>query len=141
SYQEGTTVLEQRETAELAEDRAAAPADQTQQHDYTRWAVLATSLVMLFFAIVLGYLVAGSLFPEGQIVNQDQIINIAAIISGAFFLLTLLYLALRMDKTRLAEINARADAGIPWDAIVVILAGALVLGLGIGLIIFLNRPA
>ena len=56
------------------------------------------------------------------------------------FLLTLLYLLLRMDRERLNEINAKADAGIPWDAIVIILLGALVVGLGIGLIIFLNRP-
>ena len=81
-----------------------------------------------------------TLFPEGQIVNQDQIINITAIITGAFFLITLLYLLLRMDRERLDEINARASAGIPWDAIVVILLGALVVGLGIGLMIFLNRP-
>jgi hypothetical protein len=38
------------------------------------------------------------------------------------------------------EINAQASAGIPWDAIVVIIIGALVLGLGVGFLIFLNFP-
>jgi hypothetical protein len=139
-YQEGTAALERRETAELAVKNKQQPADASQQHDYTRWAVIATSMAILFFAVVLGYMVGSTLFPEGQIVNQDQIVNITAIITGAFFLITLLYLLLRMDRERLDEINAKANAGIPWDAIVVILLGALVVGLGIGLMIFLNRP-
>ncbi len=139
-YMEGTAALDRRESAELAVKREIQPADETQQHDYSRWAVIATSMVILFFAIVLGYLIGISLFPAGQIVNQDQIVNITAIITGAFFLLTLLYLLLRMDRERLNEINARADAGIPWDAVIVIVLGALVLGLGIGLMIFLNQP-
>ena len=97
-------------------------------------------MAILFFAVVIGYLVGFTLFPTGQIVNADQIVNITAIISGAIFLLTLLYLLLRMDSERLDEINAKAGAGIPWDAFVVILLGTLVLGLGIGFMIFLNRP-
>jgi hypothetical protein len=140
-YQEGTATLEQREAAELAQLREEAPADTSQQHDYSRWAVFATSAVILFFAIVLGYLVGSTIFPTGVIVNEDQVINITAIISGAFFLFTLLYLLVRMDRERLDEINASANKGIPWDAIVIILLGALVLGLGIGLIIFINQPA
>ena len=139
-YAEGTAALEQREAVELKEQQAKAPADSAQQNDYSRWAVLATSMAVLFFAIVLGYLVGYSVFPSGQIVRSDQIVNITGIIAGGFFLLTLLYLLMRMDKERLAEINASANAGIPWDAVVVILIGTLVLGLGIGLILFLNQP-
>lgn len=139
-YLAGTAALEQRENEELAQQREAQPADQTQQHDYSRWAVIATSMAILFFSVVIGYLVSSSLFPSGQIVNESQVINITAIITAAFFLFTLLYLILRMDRERLDEINARADAGIPWDAIVVILLGALVVGLGIGVMIFLNQP-
>lgn len=139
-YLEGTAALEQRETADLAKEREAHPADTSQQNDYSRWAVIATSMAILFFTIVIGYMVGSTLFPTGQIVNEDQIVNITAIITGAFFLLTLLYLVVRMDKGRLDEINAKASAGIPWDAFVVILLGTLVLGLGIGFMIFLNRP-
>lgn len=139
-YIEGTAALEQREKAELAGEHEAHPADTSQQNDYSRWSVIATSMAVLFFAIVIGYLVGFTLFPSGQIVNEDQIVNITAIISGAIFLLTLLYLLLRMDSERLDEINASANAGIPWDAVFVILMGTLVLGLGIGAILFLNRP-
>ncbi|MFL7838397.1 MAG: hypothetical protein ACK2T4_09645 [Candidatus Promineifilaceae bacterium] len=140
SYQEGTAVLAKKEAAELAQEREESPAATTQQNDYSRWAVIATSMAILFFAIIVGYLVGSTLFPSGQIVNQDQIVNITAITSGVFFLLTLLYLALRMDRERLNDINSKASAGIPWDAIIVILFGVLVVGLGIGITIFVNLP-
>ena len=140
SYQEGTATLAQREAAELAQENEASPAHTSQQNDYSRWAVIATSMAVLFFAVIVGFLVGSSLFPTGQIVNADQIVNITAIISGVFFLLTLLYLVLRMDKERIKAINSRANAGIPWDAIIVILFGALVVGLGIGITIFVNLP-
>jgi uncharacterized membrane protein (DUF106 family) len=140
NYQEGTAALAQKEAAELEQEREASPADTSQQNDYSRWSVIATSMAVLFFAVIIGYLVGSSLFPTGQIVNEDQIVNVTAIISGVFFLLTLLYLALRMDRERLDDLNNRADAGIPWDAIIVILFGALVVGLGIGIIIFVNLP-
>jgi hypothetical protein len=133
-------VLAEREKAELTVEREAHPADGSQQNDYSHWAVIATSMAILFFAVVVGYLVGNTLFPAGQIAREDQIINITAIIGGAIFLLTLLYLSLRMDKERLDDINARANAGVPWDAFFVIILGALVVGLGIGVTIFLNLP-
>jgi hypothetical protein len=140
NYQAGTAVLAQKEAAELAQEREENPAATSQQNDYSHWAVIATSMVVLFFAIIVGYLVGSTLFPSGQIVNEDQIINITAITSGIFFLLTLLYLALRMNRERLDDINNKAKAGIPWDAIIVILFGALIMGLGIGITIFVNLP-
>jgi hypothetical protein len=139
-YIEGTAVLAEREKAELAAERESHPADASQQNDYSHWAVIATSMAILFFAVVVGYLVGNTLFPTGQIAREEQIINITAIIGGAIFLLTLLYLSLRMNKERLDEINARANAGVPWDAFVVIILGTLVVGLGIGVTIFLNLP-
>ena len=139
-YIEGTAALAERESAELAADREAHPADSSQQNDYSRWSVVATSMAILFFAIILGYLFGYTLFPSGQLARNEQIINITAIIGGVIFLLTLLFLTLRMNKERLNEINARANAGIPWDAIVVLTLGVLVMGLGIGVVIFLNLP-
>ena len=92
------------------------------------------------FAVFMGYLVAGTLFPTGQITESDQVVNITAIIVGAFFLVTLFILLLRMNPRRLAAVDEMDREGIPWDTIVVILLGVLVLGLGIGLVVFLNRP-
>lgn len=140
SYVAGTAVLEQREKAELIAAQKAQPADAVQQRDYSRWAVLATSLVILFFATVVGYMFASTFFPEGSIVRNDNIVNIAGVLTLAVVLLTLLYLFFRMDEERLVEVNNRDDLSFTWDTIVVIALGALVVGLGIGLILFLNQP-
>jgi len=139
-YHEGSGALQQREKEKLSQNRSDRPAATSQQHDYTRWAVVATSLAILMFAVFLGYLVAGTLFPTGQITESDQLVNITEIIVGAFFLVTLLILLLRMNPRRLAAVDETDNEGIPWDTIVIILLGVLVLGLGIGLVVFLNRP-
>ena len=139
-FQERNAALQQREKEKLVqkqEGRAAAPS---QQHDYSRWAVVATSLAILMFAVFMGLMVAATLFPSGQITEQDQIINIAGIITGAFFLVTLFILLLRMNPRRLASIDETDLDGIPWDTIAIVLLGVLVVGLGIGLVVFLNRP-
>jgi hypothetical protein len=140
SYLEGTAALQQREKAELARRQEAKPSAATPQRDYSRWAVVATSLIILFFATIAGYLFSSTLFPAGDIVSEDNVVNIVGILTIAVVLLTLLYLIFRMDAERLAEVNDREDITVTWDTIVVIALGALVVGLGIGFILFLNQP-
>lgn len=139
-YQERNAALQQREKEKLGQKQENRAAAKTQQHDYSRWAVVATSLAILMFAVFMGYLVAGTLFPTGQMTESDQVVNVTAIIVGAFFLITLFILLFRMNPRRLAAVDEMDREGIPWDTIVVILLGVLVLGLGIGLVVFLNRP-
>ncbi len=77
---------------------------------------------------------------RGQIVEQDQIVNITTIIIVAFVLIALFVLLLRMNPKRLAAVDETDYDGIPWETITVILLGVLVLGLGIGIVVFLNNP-
>lgn len=139
-FQERNAQLQQRESERIANMQEGRPAATSQQRNYARWAVIATSMAILMFAVFMGLLVAASLFPSGQITEQDQIINITGIIAGAFVLVTLFILLLRMNPKRLAAVGDTDGEGIPWDSIVIILLGVLVLGLGIGLVVFLNRP-
>ncbi len=83
-YQEGNAGLEQREKEKLAQKQEGRAAATSQQHDYSHWAVVATSMAILMFAAFLGLLFAGTLFPSGQIVEQDEIINIAGIYCRCF---------------------------------------------------------
>ncbi len=140
SYLEGTAALEQREKAELAAAHQAQPAATTQQHDYSRWAVAATWLAILFFAAVAAYMFASAIFPASGMVLEDDVVNIVRIITVGVLLLTLLYLFFRMDKERLVELNNREDISFTWDTIAVIALGALVVGLGIGFLVYLNLP-
>ncbi len=139
-FQERNAALQQREKEKLAQKQEGRDAASSQQHDYSRWAVVATSMAILMFAIFLGLLFAAALFPSGQITEQDQVINIAGIFAGAFFLVTLFILLLRMNPRRLAAVDETDREGIPWDMIAIVLLGILVVGLGIGLLVFLNRP-
>jgi uncharacterized membrane protein YeiB len=139
-YQEGNANLQQREKEKLSQKQEGRAAATSQQRDYSHWAVVATSLAILMFAVFLGMLFAATLFPTGQITKQDQIINIAGVIAGAFVLVTLFVLLLRMNPRRLAAVDETDRDGIPWDTIAIVLLGVLVLGLGIGLVVFLNRP-
>lgn len=139
-YLEGSNTLEQKEKSKLSEKREGRAADKSQQNDYSRWAVIATSLAILMFAIFLGYLVGSTFYPTGEILEQDEIVNITGIIILAFVLITLFFLFLRMNPRKLAAVDDTDHAGIPWETITVILLGIIVVGLGIGLVVFLNNP-
>jgi uncharacterized membrane protein YeiB len=139
-FQERNANLQQREEEKLAHKQEGRTAAASQQHDYSHWSVMATSMAILMFAVFLGLLFAATLFPSGQFTEQDQIINISGVVAGAFFLVTLFILLLRMNPRRLAAVDETDRDGIPWDTIAIILLGVLVLGLGIGLVVFLNRP-
>ncbi len=139
-FQEQNANLEQREKEKLSKEQEGRAAATVQQHDYSRWAVVATSMAILMFSVFLGFLFGSTLFPSGRITEQDQIINVTGIITAIFFLVTLFILLLRMNPRRLAAVDETDSQGIPWDTIVIILLGVLILGLGIGLVVFLNRP-
>jgi hypothetical protein len=139
-YQVGNTALQQNEKEKLSKKREGRSAATSQQRDYSRWSVVATSLAILMFALFLGYLVASSLFPTGQISEQDQIVNITGIIIASFVLITLFVLVLRMNPQKLAAIDETDYSGIPWETVTVILLGVLVVGLGVGILVFLNNP-
>lgn len=139
-YQEGNAALEQHEKDKLSKKREGREAATAQQNDYSHWAVIATSLIVLMFAVFLGYLVGDTLFPGRELMRQDQIINITGIIIIAFVLISLLVLLLRINPRKLAAVNETDYGTIPWESITVILLGALILGLGIGFVIFLNLP-
>lgn len=137
-FQERNSKLEKREKDSLAKKREGRAASTSQQRDYSRWAVIATSIAILMFAVALGLLFAASIFPSTELANRDQIINIAGVVAAGFALVTLFILLLRMNPRRLAAVEETDRAGIPWDTIVIILLGVLVLGLGIGITVFLN---
>lgn len=140
SFQEGQAALEKKETERLKEVRDGRAAATEQQNDYSRWSVVATSLAVLMFAAFFGFLVADTLFPTGILVRTERIVNITGIIVVAFMLIALFVVALRLNPQRLQAVEQTDSRGIPWDTIVVILTGVLVVGLGLGLVIYFNIP-
>ncbi len=136
-YRQKAADLEKDQAAKLKEKQTGRESANTQQRDYSHWAVVATSAAILFFAVCLGYLFSRSIFPSGHIISNDEIINISLIITGIFVLVTLLVLALRMSPKRLENASENEKSkGIPWDTIAVLVSFVLVVGLGIGLMIY-----
>lgn len=131
-YQQHVKVLEQKEKDRLKTAKSERPAGATQQHDYSRWAVWATGLVILMFVIFLTLMTVRTFMPDAQ--DVSGIIAVVAV-------LTAVVLAWRLRPNRLQSVDETDNQGIPWDAIVVIVTGMLVVGLGIGLVVLLNVPA
>jgi hypothetical protein len=70
-----------------------------------------------------------------------RLINSALVIVASFVLVALPVIFWLVRPQKLAAL-ARTDRGpIPWDFIAVLLTGLVVVGLGIGLLVYLNVPA
>lgn len=138
SYQQKSAELEKSENSKLKAKQSEHEAFKEQQRDYTSWAVIATSGAILLFVAIFGFLFSSTLFPTSQIVENDEIFNIGLIITGIFLLVTLLVLLFRMNPRKLATVDETDNAGIPWETIAVLLTGVIVVGFGIGLMIYFN---
>ena len=138
SFQQKSAKLEKNQNDKLKAKQSGNEAVKEQQNDYMRWAVIATSVAILFFVAIFGLLLTGTLFPTGEIIERDEVFNIGLIITGAFLLVTLLLLLFRMNPKKLAAVDTTDNAAIPWETIAVLLTGVIVLGLGIGLMIYFN---
>lgn len=132
SYQEHVKVLEQKQNEKLKAIRSDRPADPVPDGNYVRWAAWATGLVILMFVYFLTLLTVRTLAPQAQ--NTTLIVGIVALV-------TILILALRLRPARLQAIDSTDNEGIPWDTIMVIITGLLVVGVGIGLMVYFNIPA
>jgi hypothetical protein len=130
--------LDKREAEQIKSLRDERQTGRASPERWRRWSVISTGLVFVIFAIFAGYLIAYTFFPEGFVVRGSNIIEVASIIIGAAVLLTLLVLALRLRLSRLEAIETAPTSAVPWDFIAVVLTGILVVGLGIGFMIFIN---
>lgn len=111
-----------------------------------RWgtAVLAL-IVMLFIALATFGVINLIATVTGNVLSLSAVFSIVGLVQ----ILTLAILAHRWRTESAAEFNekvAHADVrgrekGIPYDAIVVLFTGLLIVGLGIGLMVLINSPA
>jgi hypothetical protein len=130
--------LDKREADQIQRLRAERKTARTSGERWRRWSVISTGIIFVVFAIFAGYLIGFTFFPEGSVIRGDNIVNAVAITIAVLVLLTLLLLAFRLRSERLEAIDTTQTTAIPWDFIAVIFTGILVVGLGIGFIVFLN---
>ena len=109
-------------------------------HKMPRWSVASTSIIILMFVAFFGLIINGTFYPESELdLQSGQVIKSAWLTVGIPVLLALLIILWRIRPQRL-ESSSADTVGIPWDFIAVLLTGLLIVGLGIGLIVYLNIP-
>ncbi len=139
-YQQNAAALQKRETERVAKLRETRPTSIAPETTMRRWGVFTTALIVLLFTAFLAFLIGSMLFPQWQIVRQDNIVNIVSLIVVAAMLIAIILMVIWLRSERIAAFNRGDSLAIPWDFIAVVITGLLVVGLGIGVIAILNAP-
>lgn len=137
AFQESRAALEKKETERLRARNEAQPATPVPSHQMPRWAAVSTTLVVLFFVVLVGYVLADTFFPGGDVELANSLfISPAIILSVVLGLITVLAMVPRFSRRTAEEEGEDAGASrVPWGAIWVALTGFIFLGLGTGLML------
>lgn len=139
-YQQAAAAADKRSADRVSRMRETRPTSKAPESTWKRWAVITTALTVLMFVGFSALLIASFLFPSNQIVRQDNIVNITSLFAVGALLLALVVMALTLRGDRLTAPDRSGTMPIPWDFVVVVLTGLLVVGLGIAVIVIVNAP-
>lgn len=139
-FQQNSAALQKRQNEKIAKLRETRPTSAAPESTWRRWSVITTALVVLLFTAFIAFLFGNLLFPQQQIVRQDNIVNIVSLFVVASLLTVLVFLVIWLRADRINAFNRGDSLAIPWDFIAVVITGLLVVGLGIGVIAILNAP-
>ena len=148
NYKASEQALEKKVNSDIKGMRIDRKTNPMPSHEMPRWSAWSTSLIIIMFGIFFGMMVMRTFYPANELVVGDSllgkifggpIINVSSMITWIVVVAFAIYLALRMRPRRLKEADTDSPT-IPWDMIVVILTGLLVVGLGIGFAVYLNTP-
>lgn len=139
-YQQNTAALQKRYNDRVATMRETRPTSTAPESTWRRWSVITTALVITMFVAFITFLFASMLFPSGQIVRGESIVNITSVLVLIAIIIALTVMGMWLRSDRIAAVNRTDSMAIPWDTIAVVVSGLLVVGLGIGIIAILNAP-
>lgn len=135
-FQATVAQMEQKQKEELRLLKKTRPSDPIPSHEEPRWSVAATSIIALLFAWLMGHLLADSFFTEDAIHIGEQLVASSTILSWIFIVLTAILLAfVYRPRVFIAESEATANKATDWGLIWVIVAGVLIMGIGMGLMV------
>lgn len=156
TFQANLSTLEQREKERLSQLNNERKTHDVPEHEMPRWSMISTALTYLFFAILVALLINFSFFPDNELdlgegalytifdwlgagIGQG-IVNSSSVILLLTLIIMAPILAWRLRPQQAEELQAVDHSGIPWDSIIVIISGLIVVGLGIGFMLYLNVP-
>jgi hypothetical protein len=136
-YQAHAAALEQKEKETLKTKREAHP-EPTPSHNrpYTL-DPLSFSLLILFFVAVFAILSYSLIAPTGEYMLFGATFYTGMPILVLFLVVTIPLLAWRVRRNRLDAVAETDYSPIPWDFIAVLVTGLLVVGVGVGLMLYL----
>jgi len=140
-FQSHLANLEARQKESVQKLRADRQAGPIPDHNQFRWSVVSTSLVSLFLVYVATVVVNQAVIArDAQIMIGSFGLSTRLVITVSSLLVTLLILLGRMRVERFAQMTTADNGPIPWDSIWVVLTGLVVVGIGIGFLVYLNVP-
>lgn len=140
-YQKHVAALDAKEKETLKEKRENAPDPHKPEGYVYGLDSVSFSLLVLFFVGTIAALIYGLVAPDGEITMFGQTFNTMLPLLIILFVITIPLLAWRVRRRRLDAIAENDSAPIPWDFIAVLVTGLLVVGVGLGLMLFLNNSA
>ncbi len=141
AYKNNVTALTNRESERLKTMQEGRKSQGMPEHKMPRWSMASTTLIILMFAAFFGFIINGTFYPENELkMASGRVMNSLWITVGIPVLLALLIALWRIRPQRLETAVATDSAAIPWDFIAVLLTGLLIVGLGIGLMVYFNVP-
>jgi hypothetical protein len=137
-YQARAAVLDKRQEEKIKAMRQTRQTSVSPESRWQRWAVFTTGAVILMFVGFLALLFSSTLFPEGPIARQDTLVNLGRIFVVASMLIALVVMIFTLRSERLVRFDQAETLSIPWNFLAVLISGLLVVGLGIGILLWLN---
>lgn len=140
-FQEGQSAVESRHKERFKEMNERAPAQPGTGQEAPLWAVLSVVLAVLFFVILIGFALADTFYPQGEIELAGALVDPAVPLAGALSLLSLLVMAAFNRRASLApeeETESEEEGGIPWSTIWVVVTGLIFIGVGIGIMLVIR---
>lgn len=138
-FKEDVAQLEKMETELLRAKRQAQPATPIPDHTRSRWSSISTILIGILFAIFLGTAIGNAFIPGGEVVREgDQVVNVGSQLAWALIFLVLFVGAVLLRPNAIRQIDANENGPIPWGLVWAVISGALMVGLGSGIILFLS---
>ena len=139
AYQNHVAALNKREQEKIKAVRESHATPHTPKEYIYHLDPISLSLIVLFFVALLGTLIYSELAPTGQFMLFGQTFNSSLPILIILFAITIPLLVWRARRKHLIAILATDSAAIPWDFIAVLVTGLLIVGVGLGLMLFINN--
>jgi hypothetical protein len=128
-FNENAAALAQREKERLQQRAQEQPPTPMPSHERPRWSLVATSLVILFFVLLVGFAVGDTLYGGATDNGGDPVLALVLGLGLAALLVMVAAILLRRGRPYVSNENASISWGVIW----VVISGLVFLGIGLGL--------